>query len=77
MEKNTWEPRENIENAQELVNRFEEEYRERIKRIKKMSMKEDCKEELPEKYTAKLLYRWDDRKFDKEYWGRLERNWRQ
>ena len=40
-------------------------------------MKEDCKEELPEKYTAKLLYRWDDRKFDKEYWGRLERNWRQ
>ena len=77
MEKNTWEPRENIENAQELVNRFEEEYRERTKRIKKMSMKEDCKEELPEKYTAKLLYRWNDRKFDKEYWGRLERNWRQ
>jgi len=25
---------------------------------------------------AKILYRWDDRRFDQEYWGQLERNWR-
>ena len=25
---------------------------------------------------AKMLYRQDDRRFDKEYWGRLERNWK-
>jgi len=24
---------------------------------------------------AKMLYRWDDKRFDQEYWGRLERNW--
>ena len=30
--------------------------------------------ELLEKYTAKLLYRWDDRNFEKEYLRKLERN---
>ena len=24
---------------------------------------------------AKLLYRWDDKKFDEEYLKKLERNW--
>jgi len=32
--------------------------------------------ELPENYMAKLLYRWDDEKFEKEYLRKLERNWR-
>ena len=31
--------------------------------------------ELPGRYTAKLLYRWDNKKFDKEYLKKLERNW--
>jgi len=31
--------------------------------------------ELPEKYTAKMLYRWDNRKFKKEYLKKLEKNW--
>ena len=31
--------------------------------------------ELPEKYIAKMLYEWDDRKFEKKYLKRLERNW--
>ena len=62
---------------QELVNRFEEEYREGARRIKKRNLKEDCEGELPGRYIAKLLYRWDNKKFDREYWRRLERNWRQ
>ena len=33
------------------------------------------REELPKRYTAKLLYGWDDKKFDKEYLKKLERNW--
>jgi len=33
--------------------------------------------ELPGKFTAKMLYGWSDRQYDQEYWGRLERNWRQ
>jgi len=32
--------------------------------------------ELPGKYTAKLLYGWDDQKFEEEYLNKLERNWR-
>ena len=31
------------------------------------------REELPEKYIAKVLYSWDNRKF-KEYLKKLERN---
>ncbi len=32
--------------------------------------------ELPGKYTAKLLYGWDDKKFEKEYLKKLEKNWK-
>jgi len=32
--------------------------------------------ELLGRYTAKILYRWDNKRFDQEYWGQLERNWR-
>ena len=27
------------------------------------------------KYMAKILYGWDDRKFEEEYLRKLERNW--
>jgi len=29
--------------------------------------------ELPGKYTAKLLYGWDDKEFEKEYLKKLEK----
>ena len=32
--------------------------------------------ELPGKYMAKLLYRWDDQKFKEKYLNKLERNWK-
>jgi len=31
--------------------------------------------ELLEKYTAKILYGWDNGKFEEEYLRKLERNW--
>jgi len=31
--------------------------------------------ELPEKYTARILFGWDDKKFENEYLKKLERNW--
>jgi len=31
--------------------------------------------ELPGRYTMKLLYEWDDGKFEAEYLRKLERNW--
>ena len=38
-------------------------------------MEEFKRGELPERYIAKLLYGWDDKKFDKEYLKKLEKNW--
>ena len=32
--------------------------------------------ELPGKYTAKMLYSWDNKKFENEYLRKLERNQR-
>jgi len=32
--------------------------------------------ELPGKYTAKLLYGWDDQRFEEEYLNKLEKNWK-
>jgi len=32
--------------------------------------------ELPGIFTAKKLYRWSDKQYDQEYWGRMEKNWR-
>ena len=29
---------------------------------------------LPEKYTARILFRWDDKKFKDEYLKKLKRN---
>ena len=34
------------------------------------------RETLPGKYTAQLLYGWDDGKSETEYLRKLERNWR-
>jgi len=33
------------------------------------------KEELLKKYIVKILYGWNNRKFEKEYLRNLERNW--
>ena len=33
------------------------------------------REKLLEKYTAKMFYRWNNRKFEKEYLRKLEKNW--
>ena len=33
------------------------------------------REELPGKFTAKKLFGWMDKRYDQEYWERLERNW--
>ena len=33
--------------------------------------------ELLGQFMAKKLFGWSDKRYDEEYWGRLERNWRQ
>jgi len=60
---NTWEPRENLGNTEELIKEFEKEYSE----IGRINNKEDRKGELLDRYMAKMLYRWNDKRFNEEY----------
>ena len=72
MEEDTWERRENLKNTEELIEEFE---RGGIEvRWQKGEEEEYRRIELLGKYTAKLLYGWDDRKFEKEYLNKLEKN---
>ena len=73
-EGDTWKRRENLKNAGELIEEFER--REVVVRQQVGEDEEYRRMELPGKYTAKLLYGWDDRKFEEEYLNKLERNWR-
>ena len=34
------------------------------------------RKELLERFTTKKLFRWLDKRYDEEYWGRLEQNWK-
>ena len=84
-EENIWEELENLKNAMKKVEefekgRFEEEIRRiRMKKGKEIKLNPEAEEfkrgELPGRYTAKLLYRWDNKKFDEEYLKKLKRNW--
>jgi len=62
-----------------LVNDFEErlgtEVRQQVGE-RKAERKKYRRMELPGKYTAKLLYGWDDKKFEEEYLEKLEWNWK-
>jgi len=84
-EENTWEGLENLRNAMEKVEEFErgrfekEIQRIRLKKGKEIKLNPKAEEfkrgKLPGKYIAKLLYRWDDKKFEEEYLKKLEKNW--
>jgi len=70
-----------LKNAKELVDDFEgrvgAEIRHQEGIVEKKREKEEYRRmELLGKYIAKLLYRWDDRKFEDEYLKKLEKNWR-
>ena len=72
MEEDTQEPRKNLGNAEDLVKEFKEEYDE-IERVRKRkNNKEDRKGKLPGRYTVKMLYRWNDKRFDEEYQEKIE-----
>ena len=82
---NTWERLENLKNVGRKIEefekgRFEEEIRRiRMKKGKETKLNPETEEfrrgELPGRYIAKLLYGWDDKKFDEEYLKKLEKNW--
>ena len=73
-EGDTWERKENLKNAEELIEEFEQ--RGIDVRRQEREVEEYKRIELPGKYTAKLLYGWDDRRFEEEYLNKLEKNWK-
>ena len=77
-ESDTWEGRENLENAKEAVKEFEKEYQRDIEDVAQQEYEEGTfqRRELPGRFMAKMLYGWSDKRYDQEYWGRLEKNWR-
>jgi len=66
-----------LKNTKELVAEFERRINTEVRRQEKLDLageKNSRRAELPGKYMAKMLYRWDDRKFKNEYLKKLERN---
>ena len=74
-----------MKNAREKIEEFEKgRFEEEIQRIrvekgKRMKLNLEVekfkREELLGRYTAKLLYGWDNKKFEEEYLKKLEKNW--
>jgi len=78
-ERDTWERRENLKNTRKLIEEFKQggiEVRQQEKIEKRKGEDEYRRMELLEEYIAKLLYVWDDRKFEEEYLKKLEKNWK-
>ena len=77
VEYNSWEKEEDLENTKEVVVEFERRLNTEIRRQEKLDIAEERdfrREELLEKYMVKILYRWDNRKFENKYLRKLEKN---
>ena len=78
-EEDTWERKENLKNAEEALEEFEGRINAEVRRQERIDMAKEKnfrRGKLLEKFTAKILYRWDDGKFEEKYLKKLERNWR-
>ena len=77
VEEDTWKSRENLENAKELVEEFERIYGEEVEELRWQEQEEE-KEfswELPREFTAKLLYSWGKRRYEREREKKWDENW--
>ena len=79
MKYDTWEKRKNLGNIGKALKEFEGQINAEVRRQEKIDMVEERdfrRGELPGKYMAKLLYEWDNKKFEDEYLNKLEKNWK-
>ena len=61
-----------------MLEEFERRINAEVRRQEKIDMAEERdfrRRELLGKFTAKMLYEWNNGKFEKEYLRKLERNW--
>ena len=66
-----------MENTKELVVEFERRINVEVRRQEKLDLVEEKdfrRGKLPGKYTVKILYRWNDGKFENKYLKKLEKN---
>ena len=85
MKNDIWERKEDLKKTKKLVNKFKGKLEAKVRKQErieegwevKLNPKADKfkRSKLLEKYIAKLLFGWDDKKFKDEYWKKLERNW--
>jgi len=75
-ESDTWEGEENLENAKEAIEEYKREYRRDMEDIRRQKREEGMfrRGELLGQFTARKLFGWSDKRYNEEYWGRLERN---
>ena len=74
-----WERKENLKNAEEALEEFEGRMSAEVRRQERIDMAEERdfrRGELLGKFMVRMLYEWDDGKFEEEYLKKLERNWR-
>ena len=78
-EGNTWERKENLKNIGKALKEFKGRMSAEVRRQEKINMAEERdfrRGELLGKFTVKMLYGWDDGKFEEKYLKKLEKNWR-
>jgi len=64
--------------VEEVLEEFEGRMNAEVRRQEKLDIKEEKdfrRGELPGKFMAKMLYGWDDEKFEKEFLRKLKSNW--
>jgi len=80
VEGDTWESTENLGNAGDLVQEFEEKYAKDNREVRQQERTEENKDYwrggFPGQYAARRLFGWSDGEYNKRYWQRLEHNWR-
>ena len=78
-EYDTWEKRENLGNTGEVLEEFEGQMNAEVRKQEKIDIVEERdfrRGELLGKHIMKLLYKWDNKKFEDEYLKKLEKNWK-
>ena len=67
-----------MENVKETVEEFKKEYQQDIEDVRKQEREKGTfrRGELLGLFMVRKLFGWLDKKYDEEYWAKLEKNWR-
>ena len=67
-----------MENAQELIEEFEKEYSKDNGEVRRQEKIEEDRDywrgSFPGKFTARTLFGWSNRRYNREYWDHVDKN---